>query len=288
MKHSVTVTGIALVFALLSCSSAPKRPAEVFTERKMAETQLELANKAADRARYDDALSMLEDARRIAVSADDPGLRIRTALSRGNILFYLGKRADADAEWNAALAEAQDAKDAMLAAACRVYMYRAALLSGEAAPEETARKTRAELPALKNEPLFTALAHTVIGLAEKARISPGANNGAEAERAVQSALQIHQKANYLELAAYDWYIIASIRSVSGNYKSALDALQNAISFDRRAENSHGLGSDYLAQGDVCSKMHDLNGAKAAYKRAEEIFTAAGMETEAKRARSLQN
>ncbi|GMO49858.1 MAG: hypothetical protein Pg6C_12930 [Treponemataceae bacterium] len=295
MKRIVPVPSLALVFVLasvlaftpFSCSSAPKRPAEVFTTRKMAETQIELANKAADRARYEDALSMLEEARRLAVSADDPGLRIRTALSRGNILFYLGKRAEADAEWNAALAEAQTAKDSLLAAASRVYMYRAALLSGESAPDEIARNTRAELAALKNDPLFTALAYTVIGLAEKTRLSPGANNGTEAERAVQSALQIHQKANYLELAAYDWYLIASIRSVSGNYQKALEALQNAIAFDRRAENAHGLGSDYLAQGDVCLKMRDSVGANAAYKRAEEIFAAAGMENEARRARALQ-
>jgi tetratricopeptide (TPR) repeat protein len=292
MKSMLPVFALALLlaqaFASLSCSSAPKRPPEVFTTRKMAETQLELANKAADHARYQDALSMLEEARRLAVSADDSDLRIRTSLSRGNILFYLGYRADADAEWNAALAEAQGAKNSLLSATCRVYMYRAALLSGTSAPGEIARNTRAELSALKDEPLFTALAYTVIGLAEKARIGRDSAGGAEAERAVQAALQIHQKANYLELAAYDWYLIASVRSVSGNYAGALDALQSAITFDRRAENSHGLGSDYLAQGDVCAKMGDPAGAKAAYKRAEEIFAAAGMETEARRARSLQN
>jgi tetratricopeptide (TPR) repeat protein len=283
---------LALAPVLLSCSSAPKSPPEVFTTRRMARTQLELANNAADRARYDDALFLLEEARRLAVSADDPDLRIRTSLSRGNILFYLGRREEANAEWNAALREAGDAKDSLLSAACRVYLYRAALLSGESAPGEIAYNTRSELPALKNDRLFTALAWTVIGLAEKARLSPGGSKNAaiagEAERAILSALEIHLKANCLELAAYDWYLVASIRSVAGNHASALDALQNAIAFDRRAENPHGLGSDYLAQGDVRRKMNDPAGANAAYKRAEEIFLAANMESEARRARSLQH
>jgi tetratricopeptide (TPR) repeat protein len=251
----------------------------------MAETQLELANSAADRARYTDALALLEEARRLAVSADDPDLLIRTALSRGNILFYLGNRPEADAEWRNALTEAENSHDTMLAAVCRLYTYRADVLTGtQQNSAEIIRKVNAELPALKNNTLYSALAYTVIGLAEKtnARFS-------DAEKAVMSALQIHQKENYLELAAYDWYLIASIRSVAGDYKNALEALQNAVAFDRRAENTHGLGMDYTAEGDIYTKTGDTTRAKEAYNRAAAIFAAAGMENETARAeKSAEN
>jgi tetratricopeptide (TPR) repeat protein len=215
------------------------------------------------------------------VSVDDPSLRVRTALSRGNILFYLGRRAEADAEWAAALSESEQAKDSMLAAASRLYMDRAALLSNQGSAQDIARKANDELSALKNDALYTALCYTVIALAEKTN-----NQASAAEKAVLSALQIHQKENYLELAAYDWYLIASIHSVSGNYTAALEALQNAIAFDRRAENTHGLGMDYIAQGDVYTKSGDTARAVVAYQRAAEIFASSGMDAEAARAHKL--
>ena len=47
----------------------------------------------------------------------------------------------------------------------------------------------------------------------------------EAEAAVKKALDIHQKESYLGEAAYDWYLIASVRSTAGNYDAALEALK---------------------------------------------------------------
>ncbi|MDR3167940.1 MAG: hypothetical protein LBT93_08350, partial [Treponema sp.] len=171
---------VFLLGALLSgCSSAPKGPAELVTLRTMAQTQLELANGEADQENYPQALEYLEEARRLAISIDHPALLVRVGLSRGNVLFYLGRTEDAAGEWNAALAEAEAAGEPELAALARIHIARGRLLAvsgahGGTGAENTSRvaeEVRAqvgeELASLKTDRLGAALGWTVAGLAEK-------------------------------------------------------------------------------------------------------------------------
>jgi tetratricopeptide (TPR) repeat protein len=265
---------LAAGFALLlaACSSAPPRPAEIRSLRNQAASQLDLANKEADRGNYAGALDLLAEPWRMALSADDPPLLVRVGLARGNVLFCLGRTAEAETLWAAALAEAERAGDPELAAICRVYQARARLLdpagSGDAAAIRD--QVRAALSLIKTDTLSAALAQTVIGLAEKAL-----GRYAEAEGSLQKALDLHLAEHSLELAAYDWYLIASVRSVAERYEGAVEALDAALALDRRAENTHGIGMDWMARGDVLLRAGKTAEAGAAYDRAVAIFTAGG-------------
>ena len=265
------------LFLGLSCSSAPKQPAETHSLREMGESRLELANQEMDRGNYGTAMTMFDDAWRIAVSSDDPSLRIRTALFRGNVYFTLGREEEAYAIWKSALEEAGGAGE--LRAVCLVYLARADLLSavraaaGDAAsaPDRGAvalrvrQETEKAVGAIKDQ-LYTAFAWMVIAMADKEL-----GNYREAEAAARRALSIHEKARNLEQAAFDWYFIASVRSVAGNYAGAVQALTEAIGFDRRAENSYGLATDWRALGDVHKKAGESAASEAAYRRSAEIF-----------------
>jgi tetratricopeptide (TPR) repeat protein len=68
--------------------------------------------------------------------------------------------------------------------------------------------------------------------------------------------------------------------VSGQYQGALDALEEALSYDRRAENTYGLGMDWKAMGDVYQREGKDGAADIAYGRAAEIFRSINMEREA--------
>ncbi|QQO09210.1 hypothetical protein [Breznakiella homolactica] len=266
-------------FSLAACSSAPKRPAEVFTVRNMADTQLEQANREADRGNYEGALGILGDVQRLGAATDDPALRIRVNLSLGNVLFYLGQHDAAAAAWNAAGAEALREDQDELAALTEIYVARSRLLSAglsAASAGDTLTVVEKAMGRIKNRQ-YTALGWTVAGMAQKAM-----GRYPDAEASVKKALDIHGKDNYLEQAAYDWYLIASIRSVAGNYSSALEALREAVRYDRRAENSHGLGMDWRALGDVYAKMNNSTEADAAYRRSAEIFRSIFLEEEAAR------
>jgi tetratricopeptide (TPR) repeat protein len=270
-------------FVLWACSSAPKRPAEVFDLRNQAETQLKLVNRSADQGDYDRALILMEESMRVAVKADDPVLLVRNLLARGNIYFRVNRTEDARADWDTALAEAVGAGLQELAGLCRIYMIRARLLklnkTDGAAPdgelEAVCSQLRDEIALLKKDRLSAATGYTVLGLAEKER-----GNWDDAEEALQKALAVHDKDRYLEDAAYDCYLIASVRSVSGDYTGALEALSQAVAYDRRAENTYGLAADWRARGDVLKKAGRTDEAAAAYLRAAEIFRSLELEKEA--------
>jgi tetratricopeptide (TPR) repeat protein len=276
----------AVVFCLLfsaACSSAPERPTEIFTNRNIAVNQLDMANRTANQGKYQDALLVLEEARRLAISADDPALRIKIAVSRGNIYFSMGRHADAFVDWENAVAEGDAAGERDLAALARIYIARGRLMLGSAGAnaefsvEEIRTHVQQQISAIKNNDQAAATGWLVMGMAEKEL-----GRFPEAESAVRRALNIHEKNRYLEEAAYDWYLIASIRSVSEQYASAQAALRTAIDFDRRAENGFGLASSWLAMGEVCLKAEQKEDAAAAFRRAAEIFRALALDEAAEK------
>jgi tetratricopeptide (TPR) repeat protein len=258
-----------------ACSTVPTRPVETFALRDRAEAQLDLANKEADRGNYDTALLLLNDARRIAVSADDPSLRIRTGLSRGNVLFSLGRREEASQIWETALAEAAEVGSQELIALSRIHIARGTILSagGEGGIDPALREEIGrDLGRLKSDNFYAAFGWVVAGLADKAL---GRLN--DAESSIKKALALHERSRYLAQAAYDWFLIASIRSLAGQYPDAREALNSAIILDRRTENSWGLAMDWRALGDVQKKTGNAAEAEAAYLRSAEIFRSLGMD-----------
>jgi tetratricopeptide (TPR) repeat protein len=254
------------LFLFVSCSSAPKRPAEIFTIRQLGENQLDLVNKAVDQGDFERALGLLVEAKRLAAAADYPSLLVRTKLAEGGILYNMGKADEAETVWNAALAEAERSGEAELASQTRIYMARNGLLTKNVPPDEVIARVTKEIASIKKDALSIALGWNVIGLAEKEK-----RRYAEAEAAFMKAVDIHNKANYLEQAAYDWYLIASARSMGGRYDQAVEALNTALAFDRRAENTWGLASDWRALGDVYKKAGKTDEAASAYTRAAGIY-----------------
>jgi len=177
----------------ISCSSAPKRPTEIFTIQSMIETNINLANREADHGNFTQALSILDEAWRLAVSTDRPALRIRVHLSRANALHSLGRTAEAERLWQEAEQEANAAGEQVLASVSRIYRARSMLLAGTMNPREVLDLTLREQNIFRKERLFSALNWTVRGMAEKEM-----GRYANAERSIMNALAIHEKDRYLE------------------------------------------------------------------------------------------
>jgi tetratricopeptide (TPR) repeat protein len=277
---ALAAIGLATLACATGCSSAPERPVEIYEGRNAALGQIDLGNRAALRGEYDSARLFLAEAWRLAVAADSPGTRTRVLLAEGNAWFNEGNRDRANDCWKRALAEATASADAELTAVSRVYLARGGLAEGAPAPDMDsdarraaalrARETvRAEMPALKGNELFAAFAYRALSLAEKEL-----GDARAAEAAALEAASIHEKGRYLEDAAYDWFLLASIRSKAGNYPGAREALRAAIGFDRRAENPNGLAASWLALGTVEEKAGARDEAATAYRRSAEIARAA--------------
>jgi tetratricopeptide (TPR) repeat protein len=279
----------AAIISLSGCSTAPKRPAEIFTNRNAVSGQIDMGNKAVSKGDFKNAELFLDEAWRLAVATDDPDARIRVLLARGNERYNAGDPAKAAEIWNAAQREAAAAKNPTLESACKIYLARGTLAEGADAAalsaDERSRRASAakavalaEMPNVKSNQLYLAFAWKTLALAEKEL-----GDATEAEKAMKNAAEIHEKGRYLEDTAYDWYLIASIRSKAGNFTGARDALDEAISFDRRAENSNGLGMDWMAVGMVAERAGKTTEAAEAYRRSADIFKAAYLDAGAKEA-----
>lgn len=269
-----------VILTFSACSSAPKRPVEVFTKRNAAIDQLELANHAVLKKEVDVANQFLTEAWRLAVATDDPDIRTRILLSTGNAWYSNGRNDRAMEYWEKALSESIEAELSMLTAAARVHIARGNLAEGQFLPDISSvdRATRARdsrsivieaQPLLKESLLYSAFAWRVLGLAEKEL-----GNTEKALDALSEAADSHSSKQYLEDAAYDWYLIASVYSKAGEYKEALRALEKALAFDRRAENSAGLGQIWMAIGQVHTKTGNTEKAHNAWVRSRDIFNAA--------------
>ena len=80
----------------------------------------------------------------------------------------------------------------------------------------------------------------------------------------------------VNLAAVD-HLHRTQTSRSGNFGSALQALEMAITLNRRVENSWGLANDWRAMGDVQKRAGNHEAASDAYTRSAGIFHALGFD-----------
>jgi len=277
--HITFSAAIIIFFSILltqaSCSSKPKNAGDVFDLRLQTEKELALGNREAGRGNFEIARALLAGCKRKAILVDDTSLMIRCGLSLGNVLFSLGGRDEAFAEWEQAVALAKKHGDRELLSVSNVYFARGRLLSDGASAQSVLDEVNRESANIKTDNLYIAFSWQVKGLALRELRS-----FREAEDAAKRSLAIHEKERYLENASYDWYLIASIRSLSGNTSGALQALESSIALDRRVENTWGLAASWRAMGDVHRKAGNNNEAKDAYRRAKTIFSAMGNEREA--------
>ena len=265
---------ILLMLVLLSCSSAPKNTGDVYIVRDRAEMLLESGNREASRGYYDSALLIVNESKRNAVLADDPSLIVRCSLSRGSILFVLGRTDEAFSEWEQAIEEAQKLGNPELLSICRIFHARGMLNSGRSSAQSVLDTVNREAANIRNDQMFIAVSLQVKGSALRAL-----GSYREAEEALMQSLAIHERAGYLENVSYDWYTIASIRSLSGDTQGALQALESSISIDRRIENTWGLAASWRAMGDVYRRAAREQEALEAYNRARTIYIALGNDYE---------
>jgi len=263
------------VFIFPSCSSSPKNPGDIFILRNQAEAGLVAANYEASRGNFNTAFTLLAEFKRSAVLVDDLSLIIRICLSLGNVLYSLGRVDEAFIQWDRALNDAKLLNDAELLSLSKIFYARGNLLSGRISPELILNEVILESANIKKDRQYIAFSWQVRGHALRML-----GRWSEAESAVRLSLDIHEKDLLLENASYDWYTIASIRSLSGNTDGALQALNASIALDRRVENSWGLAASWRAMGDVLRKAGRNEEAAQAYQRSKDIYIAMGNENEA--------
>ena len=270
MKKALLLHITLAVALFFSCSSAPKNTGDIANLRTHAEREITLGNTEAARGNFEAALSLLNEARRKAILADDFSLIIKSNLSLGNVLLTINRTDEAFARFDEAISLAEKMENRELLAIARVYRARGMLISKRASASVVMIEVNREAPNIKSDRLNIALTWQLGALCF---IELG--NFTQAEAALRQSLDIHLRIRYLEGASYDWYMIGFVRSMAGNATGALQALEESITIDRRIENSWGLASTWRAMGDIHRRAENNDKALECYRHSRAIFEAMG-------------
>lgn len=302
-KHGLTfVAALALATISFPARAAKKDAAMVNTlVAEEADRMFEGANKSLASGDFRKSAEGLVAARKLALSIDDTDLLTRICLSA--VSFKLGARA---AGWDAAgldrtfLAATEDellekaaefaefpgnANAAVLSCVCQIYSVRLALAQDKTAfGEYIATLTSLEKPLAKEVRYLAQLYRT------KGDVYIRSGDYASARDFYQKAADMHTKNKILVEIGMDWYNVARSCSLGGRKKDAVSAIEQAIKYDRDAENTSGLGADYLAYAKILMKGspsgEEKKKALAFAEWAAMIYEAGGFLAEAERARAF--
>lgn len=277
---------IIIVSFFAGCSSAPKRTMMVTTEANSAYSLLEQANISVSRGEITDANKKIKDAYQKALAIDNADLLTKVCLTRVTLENAVGTPGE-----NSASLILQEAKEyaarssnpEQMLAICSLYEVRISL--GELTSGIKTDKATMENDLAICNGLEKTLAKEKYYLAylyrTKGELFILQQKYPEAQAQFVSAAELHTKERYLSEIGLDWYYAARACSLGGDKQTAIAYLQQALQYDRLAENTSGIGSDYLGLAKVIVKESPTAVEKAqAVKYAEysaKIYKAGGFD-----------
>ena len=273
---------IIVLLMLAACSSAPKRSMQVSTVYSSASEMIESANACILSGDYDKAGYFLSAAENQAMSIDNYDLLTAAALARCTLNLSLNPPQVETAQKYVDYAQG-------FVKNCADPKKQQAIVSLSQARVNVAQgnhnvNLEGIKKDLKGDAYYEAQATQVEGDVFKLK-----KDYVQADKAYTAAAKAFTDNRYLSEIGICWYKAAQARSLAGNKDGALQAMEQAVYYDRAAENSLGLGTDYYAVGLILMKgspsASEKTRAKEAFIHSAEIFTAVKEDELAKKSRT---
>ena len=287
----ILILGAALL--LTACSSAPKRSMQVSTIYSTAYEMIESANACILSGDYDKAGFFLSAAENQAMSIDNYDLLTDASLARCSLSLSVNPPDIETAERYVGFAQGfvkncvDPKKQQALVALNEVRIETAKGNLDENANVNTGallNKLEENKKDVKGDPYYEAQFTLAQGDVYKLK-----KDYVQADKSYSTAAKEFTDNRYLSEIGISWYKAAQARSLAGNKDDALKAMEQAIFYDRAAENSLALGTDYYAVGLILAKGSPTPGEKEraveAFTHSAEIFTAIDADELAKRSRT---
>ena len=278
---------LGAVLLLTACSSAPKRSMQVSTIYSTASEMIESANACILSGDYDKAGFFLSAAENQAMSIDNYDLLTAASLARCSLSLSVNPPDIETAERYVGFAQSfvkncvDPKKQQALVALNEVRIETAKGNLDEKSkvnPAALLTKLEENKKDVKGDPYYEAQFTLAQGDAYKLK-----KDYLMADKSYTAAAKEFTDNRYLSEIGISWYKAAKARSLAGNKEDAL------IFYDRAAENSLALGTDYYAVGLILIKGSPTPGEKEraveAFNHSAEIFTAVDAEELAKRSRT---
>ncbi len=289
MKRFIWLSTIAAIAAstfLISCSSAPKRSMQISTIYSSSFEMIESANSAILTGDYDNAAFFLSAAENQAMSIDNSDLLCSVALTRCALCLSYNPPHIEDADRQVQLAKTyikNCSNPAKQQSIVNLNEVRVAAAKGDASTSTLLRTLEENKKGVKGDAYYEAQFSQVTGDVQKL-----AQNYSEADKAYSAAAKAFTDNRYLSEIGICWYKAAQVRSLGGNKDGALAAMEQAIFYDRAAENSMALGADYYAVGKILLKgsanAAQSQKAKEAFNHSADIYTSIKQDELAKKSR----
>ena len=278
-RQSILVITLIL---LTACSSAPKRSMQVSTIYSSATEMIESANACILSGDYEKAGFFLSAAENQAMSIDNYDLLTAAALARCSLNLSLNPPQIETAQKYVDYAKGfvKNCSDPKKQQAI-VELSQARVSITQGSYNGSLEEIKKEL---KGDDYYSAQVLQVEGDVYKLK-----NDYASADKSYTAAAKAFTDNRYLSEIGICWYKAAQARSLAGNKDGALQAMEQAIYYDRAAENSLALGADYYAVGLIILKGSTSAGekerARQAFTHSAEIYTAVNANELAERSRN---
>lgn len=280
MKKSQLVSALFLLLLITACSSGPKRQMVITNIQNSCKDSIETANAFILNGNYEQAEKMLEAARVQAISIDNYNLLLSIALT--HVSLYLSYNPPETEKAEAYLKQAKllinntkNTNESELLCA----MSEARILIAKNDIQYNFKRLVNIIDdakkVFKNQPYNHAQCDSILG--DLYRLT---GRYKEADKIYNEAVKLFTDNQYLSEIGISWYKIAQNHSQAGNKKEALKALENAIYYDRCAENSMGLGADYYIRAVILLKdnpaQSSIDDAKISLWHSSEIYNSVNM------------
>ncbi len=299
MRKHMSLSGLTrqslfvLAFLLVSCSSAPKRSMQVSTVYSSAGEMIESANSCILSGDYEKAGFFLSAAENQAMSIDNYDLLLSASLARCSLNLSLNppkideaqKYVDFAQKFLKNCADPKRQQAIVTLSQVRVNITQANYDENSTVnPSSLISKLEENRKTIKGDSYYDAQFTQVEGDIYKYQKDYNL-----ADKSYTAAAKAFTDNRYLSEIGICWYKAAQVRSLAGNKESALQAMEQAIYYDRAAENSLALGTDYYAVGLILSKgsptSNEKERAVEAFTHSAEIFTAINSNELAERSRN---
>ncbi len=253
------------LLVLGGCSSAPDQPDAELARKNQASRYTESGNSFFEQADYDLALSFFELALQENIAVDNlPGIA-KSYNSIGRVYAAAGDPEEARANYALAMEFADLANSDPERIETYINRGELALRIGDDGAAITEFERAQEIVATGDDLQNPILLHNLGTLyAREGRLD-------EAVTQLERARVINEEANNWTELASNYYMLASIASRRQDFATALVNAEQALSYDKRAENSVGIAADLAALGQISERTGDNEDAFQYYLRSLRVY-----------------
>lgn len=265
LATALAVALVACTVALVACSSAPKTPDAEVAVKNQASEYTTFGNSYFAQADYEMALRFFELALQENHSIDNlPGIA-KSHNSIGKVYAAVGRYAVAADNYRLAGSFAEIADDKEQLALALINRGELALLVGDDAGASARFDEAQQMVDNEEVPESPILFHNLGTMYARQGDLSQARQNLERARAINEA-----DGDWTELAS-NYYMLSSLASRESNYDEAFRLATLALEYDKRAENSPGIGTDLAALGRISERRERLEDAYQYYLRALRVY-----------------